>query len=401
MRCYLQITTLLILTAILQPGQYGVGIALAQETRAEAIAQQQKKKSASLTPEEPTRAEHIFLETKRRFIDNRDGFYPLLGSIYAGGGLALGGGYRRYYGDRTSWSASGLLSIRNYKLAEVSTISPGHASGRIDLAAQASWMDATQVGYYGLGTATSEGDRANYRFQRTRASAAARTHPASVFVLGAEVGYENYQLKQGLGAQPSIEERYTGATAPGLGVSPSYVHSTGSAGIDWRTSPGYARRGGLYEVRYHNYHDFDATHTFNRMEAEAVQHVSILRENWVISLRGLMNSTVSGSTPYFLLPSLGGGNNLRGYAAWRYRDQHNIVFQGEFRWIPNRSGIDMALFYDAGKVTNQRSDLDLTGLKKDVGVEIRFHGPTVTPLRVGVAHGTEGWQVVFGGTAAF
>jgi hypothetical protein len=137
------------------------------------------------------------------------------------------------------------------------------------------------------------------------------------------------------------------------------------------------------------------------METEAVQHVPILRENWVISFRGLMNSTVSGSTPYFLLPSLGGGNNLRGYAAWRYRDRHSILFQGEFRWIPNRMGMDMALFYDAGKVASQRSALDFTGLKKDVGVEMRFHGPTVTPLRVGVAHGTEGWQVVFGGTAAF
>ena len=401
MRSYLRITTLLILAVMLQPGHYRDGIALAQETRAETIAQKQEEKSASLTPEEPTRGERIFLETKRRFIDTRDGFYPLLGSIYAGGGLALGGGYRRYYGDRTFWSAAGLWSIRNYKLAEANTISPGHANGRIDLAAQASWMDATEVGYYGLTTATSERDRANYRFQRTRASAGVKTRPASVFVLAGEVGYEEYQLKQGVGAQPSIEERYTAATAPGLGASPSYIHSTGAAGIDWRTSPGYARRGGLYEVRYHNYHDLDATHTFNRMEAEAVQHVPILRENWVISLRGLMNSTLSGSTPYFLLPSLGGGSNLRGYAAWRYRDRHSILFQGEFRWIPNRMGMDMVLFYDAGKVTSQRSALDLTSLKKDVGVEMRFHGPTVTPLRVGVAHGTEGWQVVFGGTAAF
>ena len=150
-------------------------------------------------------------------------------------------------GVRAFWSASGLWSIRNYKLAEVATNSPGHANGRIDLEAQASWMDATQVGYYKVGTATSERDRANYRFQRTRASAGVKARPASVFVLAAESGYEKYELKQGLGAQPSTEEHYTAATAPGLGASPSNVHSTGAAGIDWRTSPGYARRGGLYE----------------------------------------------------------------------------------------------------------------------------------------------------------
>ena len=122
MRSYLRITTLMMVAMMLQSVLCPGGIALAQETRAETIAQQQEKKSATLTPEAPTRAEHIFLETKRRFIDTREGFYPLLGSIYAGGGLALGGGYRRYYGDRTFWSAAGLWSIKNYKLAEVTTI---------------------------------------------------------------------------------------------------------------------------------------------------------------------------------------------------------------------------------------------------------------------------------------
>jgi hypothetical protein len=400
MRFYLRIPTLLILTVILHPGQ-NAEVALAQATRAETIAQQQEEKAGRLTPHEATGAERIFLETKRRFIDMRDGFYPSLGSIYAGGGLAFGGGYRRYYGDRALWNVAALWSIKNYKLAEVGTTSPGHAKGRIDLAAQASWLDATQVGYYGLGMANSERDRANYRFQRTRAGVGAKARPASVVVLAGEVGYEKYQLKQGLGTQPSVEERYTAATAPGLGVSPRYVHSAGAAGIDWRTSPGYARRGGLYEVRYHDYRDLDSAYTFSRMEAEAVQHLPILRENWVISLRGLMNSTLSGSAPYFLVPSLGGGNTLRGYAAWRYRDRHSILFQGEFRWIPNRMAMDMALFYDAGKVSSQRSALDFTGLKKDIGVEMRFHGPTVTPLRVGVARGSEGWQIVFGGTAAF
>jgi hypothetical protein len=392
---------LLIIFVTLQLSRDPGGIAFAQQTRAETIAQEQDKKATTVTAEQPTKAEQVFLGLKKRFLDTRNGFYPLLGSVYAGGGLAVGGGYRHYYGDRATITASGLWSIRQYKLAEVSTTSPGHAKGRVDLKAQASWMDATQVGYYGLGMATSTDDRANYRFQRTRAGAGVKARPASVFVLGAESAFEKYELKQAEGSKASIEERYTETTAPGLGLSPSYVHSSGAAGIDWRPSAGYARRGGLYEVRYHNYHDVDSTQTFNQMEAEVVQHVPILRENWVLSGRGLMNSTVSGSTPYFLMPALGGGDTLRGYAPRRFRDLHSILLQGELRWIPNRSGLDMALFYDAGKVASQRSDLDLKGLKKDVGIEVRFHGPTVTPLRLGLARGTEGWRIVFGGSAAF
>src|SRR5207244_996665 len=90
--------------------------AIAQETRAEEVAQQQAQKAASLRPYEPTRAERIFLAVTKG--DTPNAFYPLFGSIYAGGGLAVGGGYRQYYGDRTSWTAKGLWSIRNYKVAE-------------------------------------------------------------------------------------------------------------------------------------------------------------------------------------------------------------------------------------------------------------------------------------------
>ena len=82
--------------------------AAAQETRAEAIAQQQTDKAAVAGPYVPTTAERMFLAVKRELIDAPSGLYPLVGSVYGGGGLALGGGYRRYYGDRTFWDAKGL-----------------------------------------------------------------------------------------------------------------------------------------------------------------------------------------------------------------------------------------------------------------------------------------------------
>jgi outer membrane translocation and assembly module TamA len=73
----------------------------------------------------------------------------------------------------------------------------------------------------------------------------------------------------------------------------------------------------------------------------------------------------------------------------------------EFRWIPNPFGFDMALFYDAGKVTSRRRDLNLKGLKSDVGIGARFHGPFSTPLRVELAVGNEGWKLVLSANAVF
>ena len=61
----------------------------------------------------------------------------------------------------------------------------------------------------------------------------------------------------------------------------------------------------------------------------------------------------------------------------------------------------MALFYDMGKVTPRWDDLSLNGLKSNFGVGVRFHTPLATPLRIELAKGREGLNLVFSGSAAF
>jgi outer membrane protein assembly factor BamA len=156
-------------------------------------------------------------------------------------------------------------------------------------------------------------------------------------------------------------------------------------------------------VTYEAYVDVDGIYTFDRVEAEVVQHIPILRENWVVSLRGEARTTIDDDdvVPFFLLPALGSGSTLRAFPSWRFRDRHSLLLSGEWRWIPNRMFLDMALFYDAGKVTGRREDLDLTNLVHDYGVGFRLHGPMATPLRIDVAHGREGINIVFSGAAPF
>src|SRR5688572_11226317 len=80
----------------------------AQDSRVDAITRQQTEKAAAARPYEPTSAERLFLGVKREFIDTPSGFYPLFGSVYGGGGFALGPAFRQYYGDRTFWDIKGL-----------------------------------------------------------------------------------------------------------------------------------------------------------------------------------------------------------------------------------------------------------------------------------------------------
>jgi hypothetical protein len=215
--------------------------------------------------------------------------------------------------------------------------------------------------------------------------------------------YEDYSLEQGKGSTPSTEQAFTPATAPGLGANPAYFHLTMAGGVDTRPAEGYARHGGMYALTYDAFADVDSTYSFDRLQVEGVQHIPILRENWVVSLHGLMKTTLNDEdvVPYFLLPSLGSGSTLRAYPSWRFRDRHSMLMSGEWRWIPSRMAVDMALFYDAGKVASRRGDLDFDGLKSDYGVGVRFHSPAATPLRIDVAFGSEGYNIVFSGAAAF
>jgi outer membrane translocation and assembly module TamA len=350
----------------------------------------------------PSRAEAVVRKAQQWLFEDPNGFYPYLGSVYSGGGFTLGAGYRYFYGNDTFVDVRGLYSLRAYKLLEVSTTSRGGAQNRIDVTLRGGWRDATQIGYYGIGLDTLP-DATNFRLKQGYAEAEARVRPVHQLPMSVAVGYENYRQEEGTGTTPSIEAEYTPATTPGLGVNPSFVHARGSIALDWRSSPGYSRTGGAYTAVMHAWIDRHDTYSFKRLDVDLVQHLPLLRETWVLSLRGQMQTTLGENdlVPFFLLPSLGSGSTLRGYPSWRFRDRHSLLTSAEWRWIPNRLGLDLALFYDAGKVTSRRRDLDFKGLRSDWGIGVRFHGPTATPLRVEVARGREGWHLVFAGSAAF
>ncbi len=134
-----------------------------------------------------------------------------------------------------------------------------------------------------------------------------------------------------------------------------------------------------------------------------MQHIPILRENWVISMRGRLESILGDDdqVPYFLLPSLGSGSTLRAYSSWRFRDRHSALVSGEWRWIANRMALDLALFIDAGMVAPRLDAIKGSAFVNDYGIGVRFHGPATTPLRVELATGREGTRLVFAASAAF
>lgn len=379
--------------------------AAAQETRAEEFAKKQAQRSAEVAPPIPNRAEEIVTNLENTVLGvSPVGFYPWFGNIYPTGWMAFGAGHRTVFADTGSVNVVGGWSLKNFKLARGTVALPDMADGRVKVQAQASWIDAPTVPFYGLSQASDKDDKAFYLYREAMVGARADVKPVRWFSLGAGVDYLDITT-DGTDKDDSVELGFTRPAAPGLLEDPTYVRSGVSAAIDWREPPGYSGTGGMYRAEFTNYSQRnDGPHSFRQFEAEVVQLIPILRANWVIALRGMVTTTDTDNgdeVPYFLMPSLGGSRNVRGYSTFRFRDRHRILWSAEYRWTPSRF-LDMALFYDAGKVTARRSDLDFDGLKDSYGIGMRFVSLNGTALRIELARSSESkFRLIWTSSASF
>lgn len=374
-------------------------------SRTALIEETQAKKATQLHPFEPGKAERLINRAEAVFLTGNVRMHPFFESAYAGGGFTLGAGYMQHVSAYNLVDFRGSITFSGYKRIEAMFLAPRLFDRRGVLTAVGGWREATQVGFYGIGTAnTSKDDRANYAFKQPYASALLEYRPTRRYLLlrgGAEVS--TWDQGPGSGAAPSVDEVYTPETLSGLGASPTYVHPEVAIGFDSRTSPGYTRSGGLYTVTFNQFHDTDGRFGFQRTDYEAIQHIPILRDTWVLALHGrveVADASEGQAIPFFMLPALGGGSSLRGFPSWRFRDRNSLLVQAEWRVLVNRF-LDMALFYDAGRVAAETGDLTDAPLKSDYGLGFRVHSPLATPLRIELAKSNEGLAIVFSAKAPF
>ncbi len=358
--------------------------AQAQETREALLADQRAAKATRLRPYAPDALERR-IELVDDMLLTRRTIYPVIGSVFEGGGLSVGPGYRRRLAELGWFDARAAWSLRGYGAANANVILPEIVDGRVRVEAHAERLHAPTVPFYGLGNGSRRSDRVEFAYDATTVGAAARFTPAAGFAVGAAFDW--------------IENTAGGGPAAGSlpAIDLAYRRTGAFAEIDWRTSPGYTRRGGFYRLDWSDYRESrGGSHAFRRLDAEVQQFVPLLRERWVIALRALATTTDTDgneAVPYFMLPALGGSHALRGYAPWRFRDRNRLLFTGEYRWTAGAL-VDMALFVDAGKVAARRSDLSLQDLRTSHGLGVTFHTPSATVARVQLARSREGTSLL-------
>ena len=389
------------------------GLSSAQETREAVLEQQRAEKAKALKPYEPGKLEKWMLWYEEKNLLERfaphDGFYVGYGYNHkvTGSGFGVGAGYRHDLFDRRArMDVGGGITFRNYQMLFADFSMPYIADDRFEVGGRVVYQHHPQEDYWGLGMDTLGENRVSFTADYTDYQARAIARPTRWLETGALFGFVSGDVGPGKDKRyPSIEEIFGDATAPGLAVQPDYRYTELFAAVDYRDYPGNARAGGYYSARWRKYADLDLdTYSFGAVDILAQQFFPLWDKKRVFAaqVHFLATDPDSGQqVPFYFMPTVGGGNSLRSYSDFRFRDQNVLYFNVEYRWEAF-SGLDMALFYDRGVAAPTIDDLSLGDAEDGYGVGFRFNTYKSVWMRLDVGFGgNDGVKYYFKFSRAF
>ncbi|MGE0864356.1 MAG: BamA/TamA family outer membrane protein [Vicinamibacterales bacterium] len=372
----------------------------APKSRAEALWQQREEKQRTARPYQRNRLESVlhFLEEHPPF--EREGLFASLGSLATGSGLAYGGGYRgsRIFDRHGMLSVWGSRSVSDYWAIESRATFRQLAGGRLHLEAYASKREYPREYFFGLGPASRRIAQAGYLSRTGAFGGKAGVRPTVALFAGGGVEFIKTRIETGRDdGIPAIERIYDEEAAPGVSRQPGFIKTSAFVELDYR-QPKNARKGGWYRVNFGHFVDQDlGAYSFNRLDVDLEQFVSFLAERRVLVGRIAVSTSdvkAGQSVPFYLMPTLGGNDSLRGFRDYRFRGPHAILLQGEYRW-EIWSGLGAALFYDAGKVALTREALSIRNLEHDYGFGFRFNTNNGVVLRIDAGFGSRDGKHLF------
>lgn len=330
-----------------------------------------------------------------------DGFYPRIGGLSQGSGLAGGAGYRRHFNGMFV-DVSGAISAKAYRGVDATL--GWLQTEYVDVSSKLTFRNNTQDDFYGLGMDSSDATRVDYGIRFTDLATRAALHFGERVRIGADIGYFIPDVRHGRDRNlRTIETIFTDATAPGLAQQPHFVHDSVFAEVDTRDAHGFPRRGGFYRTAYSLWNDRTLEqYNFRRFDVLGSHFISVASNSVVALQLGLSyaNNAPGDRVPFYLLPYVGGHDTIRSFREFRFRDENAGAFNAEFRQKVH-SMVHVAGFVDFGKVAHDWQDINPTGVKKAFGIGVRGGTDEKTYVRLDVAHGDGGTRVFFKFTPSF
>lgn len=366
------------------------------------LEQERNVKAEQLAPQGKERPEQVYDRVidnpiVKRLLGDQNGFGIQFGTLYPGSGFALGPDYsvRGLLNENMDLNLAAIGSLKKYYELRAQASFRHLASNRARLDIAVRRMDAPQVHYYGLGNDSSKDTKTNYRLEGGFAEARLAAVPfRRVLRVGVTTGYSLINVGPGKsGGTPSTETVFGPVTTPGINRQTDYLHTGPFIEIDWRDRPGDPHRGGSIGYNYYWYLDrAGGAFSFRRSQMYVEQYIPFLNEKRVVALRAIANLSYTKPgevVPFYVQPTLGGPNDVRGYSQFRFYDNNSLVLNAEYRRelaLP----VDLAFFTDWGKVFPKPGALNFSNLHGAAGVGLRFKTRSDVVMRIDVGFSPEG-----------
>jgi outer membrane protein assembly factor BamA len=270
---------------------------------------------------------------------------------------------------------------------------------RGDIRFYAKYENSPLMDYYGPGPDSQKGDRTSYLLEDTGLDVKGRFRLWKDLYIGGSAGL--YLPNTGRGKRkgvPSTEDKFSPEVTPGLGDQPNFFRAGGILQYDYRDLPTGPRTGGNYYAEYTRYWDRELDrHNFHLLDAAVEQYIPYWNMTNVLALRlaAVMAWSEPGNTvPFYMQPTLGGNEYLRGFARYRFHDQNAVLASIEHRWHLF-SGGHAALFFETGKVAPRIRELKFSNLQYIGGLGFRFTIRNAVIMRIDNAVSREGYRFIW------
>lgn len=373
------------------------------QTRVSEIEAERDRKSAQLAPEATTLSEGFFgrlfqRDKVDRMLGRVEGLRLGFGGGFTGSGFGLGADYEIYNRARTMSFYGGVRgSIRKYYRFDAGLRFPYLLGGRGFASLDLQRIYAPRVEYYGPGNDSREEDRTSYLLERNSLAGSLGIRLTRRLSIGLEGGGLGINIGRGQNPDfPSIEQRFLPSMTPAVNEQPHHILAGGFLRWDTRRNPGAPRSGQSFRAQYTHYSDVKLSrYSFRQFELDLQQYIPLFNERRVIALRGygmFADPDHGNQIPFFLQPTFGGPRFGRGFHRFRYYDQNMFALTAEYRWEV-ASGLDMAVFWDGGRVFHLAKDLTLQNMRHSVGLGFRAHTREQMLVRIDTGLSREGVQV--------
>ncbi len=378
------------------------------QLRSDLIESARIEKETNLAPETPPKAERVIVAAQKSvpyklLTGELNGFGVGFGNITPGAGFAIGPQYRRsdLLDGNLTLSVAARASVNESYFGRLDLSLPNLLGGRAFVDFSTLHRDISEMPYYGAGPDSRKSGRSDYRMEDTNVELRPGFRPFQKLRVGLIGSFLAVNVGQGHATRYISTERQFGPeVAPGIDRQTNFWRGGGFVEFDWRDRVSNPTSGGKYSAQYVRYLDRDlGASSFLRLDLDAAQYVPLFNRTRVIALHGSSSFTTASSgqrVPFYLQPTLGGPDTLRGFRAYRFYGDNSVMVNAEYRWDLSPI-MGMVAFADGGKVFDRWEQWNLHGIESDVGfglrVKNRNRSRVAFSLDTGFSH--EGFQIWF------